>query len=165
MSVTDKYFIEGHEKFKKDPFKKMSEIDYFSEVKLDEIESALRTISTVQFTSIWDFLKQVESLETWIMFRDWEELDELVVYERLTQNAKPVGVLYLVTERSHREKRGGIRIDSCNLEKYIGEHLDIYNECFFNLDTLIFSIKQGMAWILHHEGAFTVASKIFKHDD
>lgn len=95
------------------------------------------------------------------MFRDFEDFEDLVVYKRLTHNAKPSGMLYVVTDYSFTNHRCGIQIDAGDLERLISEHRDICHEYFFGLDSFILSLEQKKAWAVHHEGAFTIANKVF----
>lgn len=136
--------------------------NYFSTLSLDEIAIKVNTISNVPVASIWDFLKQAESLEpNWTRFEGWEDLDDSTIYRRLTHDVKPEGLLHVVTDASSSKILSGFEIDSCDIERLVTDHAAIFGECFFNIDTLIFSIEQKLAWILHHEGVFVVASEIF----
>lgn len=139
----------------------MNDDRYFSQVGIQEIVSKLQAISKVSLNSIWDFLQAIEASEDWVNIDDWEELDDLQIYERLTHDVVPTGLLYVVSDATFTRDGNGIEIEACNIRRWIVEHRALYGECVFGLDTFIFSFDQRIAWIFHHEAVYTIACKIF----
>jgi hypothetical protein len=111
----------------------------------------------VNFTSLDKLLnlfKEMGILIKWYGLKKWEEMDDIKIYEYIKKIQEPKDELYVVTEVCYRKSFGPIAIDGGELQLLVEEHLAKYNECFFNGDVAIFSLKYRKIWIFHHEGMF-----------
>ena len=91
----------------------------FPEVSVNAIVRKIQTISCVKIETLWDFLGEAEAMEIWTKLDGWEDIDDLEIYERMTQYVKPAGLLYVVTNGTYRKNCGGTEIESVSLDGYI----------------------------------------------
>ena len=114
----------------------------------------LERIFQTKFVSIENLCKLVAK-ENWLSVPNWENLDDIQLYNLLEKIERPQGDLYVVTEAAYRKSKGPFCVSSDEIRGFVEEHLNTFGECFFNGDVLILSVDQNTIWIFHHEGVYS----------
>ncbi|GLS25726.1 hypothetical protein [Marinibactrum halimedae] len=113
--------------------------------------------------SLEDIVKNSESEGAHIVWHDlsdWENLEDLEIFEKLKNLNEFNGEVYVVTEASYKDGLGPFKLNSINLELFVENHLNLIGECFFNGDVLIVDPENLCMWVFHHEGVFAFISRV-----
>ncbi len=90
----------------------------------------------------------------------WESMEDTEILDECGFADKSSGELYVITEISYEEECGPFKIESQNLKDLVAEHLDLFGECFFNIDVLIVSFSKKEISIFHHEGVYATLNML-----
>lgn len=120
-------------------------------------ETAFKKSFGFSFISVENIIRTVEKSKidiNWKCLTDWESLDDIDIYNELNQLHKIVSEeVYVITDASYYNY-GPIKINGDKLSDFVTSYFATYQECFFNLEVAIISLKTREIWVFHHEGVF-----------
>ena len=105
-----------------------------------------------------DFIKVDDLLVNEPVIYRWEEFIITEIYNKLSELKGFEGDLFIVTDVSYNEGMGPFVVNSNDLEDFIKNHDDLFGEPFLDTDIIIISFEHKVAWVIHHEGIYTVVS-------
>lgn len=85
----------------------------------------------------------------------WDEIEESEIFDMLERLNCFEGELCVITDVSYRKNMGPFKVNSEKLEEFINKHDELFGESFLDTDILIFSQKQRIIWVIHHEGIYS----------
>ena len=122
-------------------------------IEWSEFKSLIKQHFNRQFVKIDDLFTD-DSI--WYSLENYDELDDIEIYNCLDSIKKFKGILYVVTDASYQQNLAPFIIHSNNLKKFVEKHYETFNENFLETDVLIISFELNLAWIFHHEGVYSV---------
>ncbi len=100
------------------------------------------------------------SSERWKPFFEWEEFDDLTIFQKLTYpyNFKK-GINVIITFKSYEKDWGPFKVDGGYIESFISEYFNIFGEAFFSgVDVIIVNVLQKIAFIFNHNFYYVVVN-------
>jgi hypothetical protein len=112
-----------------------------------------------KFKSIDELINKIEMDNDkiiWFSLKEYENLDDITIYNILEALEKPIDEVFIISDISYLKKDGPFRLKATYLHKFIRQYFNIFHECIFDLDVLIFSVEHKLIWIFHHEGVYAL---------
>jgi hypothetical protein len=122
-------------------------------------EEKFEKVFGVQYSTLETFINQVDKCAfdiTWRKLTDWEKLDDIELLSIAMNAITFSSVVYIIPESSYLEHESPFRVESKEIENFVGQFLVHHHECLFNGDLAIVDLINEKIFAFHHEGVYGV---------